>query len=1020
MVAHYLHSSISSCQFHLKMRAGSILGVVLALVLLTIITNNAAALPYLNYSEDVPLFVQFFVIFMAIYHAAMFIMLKEIQKASPTPIWHSLSSANYLGIGLTLVTASLLCELHSASAVAHYILILAAGFDVATHYLANIVLYYLIAPIVKEKIEIFSEKYLLHYAFFEIVLYITANFMYNIKYPLSTHFISLLFFILFSVLIIIHYSSALLYISKGYSELGFVRKPFLIGGIGMISYLLSVSLIIYYIIHYLTPAAQKELYFYISFYAIFFVFTILYFARFVIEYPSLLQARWKVLMPFDIPKLAAAITLAFLATSFFFTTLEYPHLALSQTIPLLFVPVFLLPVFLGVIFTFTHLKLLSSRTKLKYWNYLAYGQYINVTVTFYLLSLIFLSWRTTTLNTKLFCACFGLASAAFYLFFALDLRTILVDQNIRPAFDRLDITRYLVSLSSWFILILLGLSISFEQGFASARIELISYPLILFFIAFFLIAFGAYLSVTHKGFEEILGKNIWSELSYIFAFVTFVLVYLIYSALGAQLQRFPYHNLAFVGYFVVLIIEIFSTRTLAEKFRYKKAREQDLGELLNFYAHNFLRTDYLEELWEKTVSRYVVEEESKKVGFDPARRRFDLEKVDEKTRLAVAVRMLLGMHAVPNIERMTLLRQSREETKAEILGILKEQVLLLPAELRSEFDERLYYPKLFERTINNLLTPLKTFVPLADQKLIIERLKRGEALFAAITFGETEISVQEGTRFSREEFLKLFQRYLEAIEERFPFKRFLLYELVREEIKEELELYGITVGDVLDRVPTGLEEMDKIMAGGVAKGSTTLLISEETKTKQKMLLSIIEQALLEGNIVLYATSKRPFHQIMGELLMAVEELKHLTILDFYEDLYAEEHSSETIEEGMRTIVPLNKILYQRSMVKVIKSHSREMPKVVIIDTFDDFSRYYGTHELFELLQKQLEGLKRWNCTSMIVLGPYSPLITREGVEEVKKHFDNVLILTGDEKESSVFIERLYHGTPTKHLIRLRW
>jgi len=53
-----------------------------------------------------------------------------------------------------------------------------------------------------------------------------------------------------------------------------------------------------------------------------------------------------------------------------------------------------------------------------------------------------------------------------------------------------------------------------------------------------------------------------------------------------------------------------------------------------------------------------------------------------------------------------------------------------------------------------------------------------------------------------------------------------------------------------------------------------------------------------------------------------------------------------------------------------------------------------------------------------VMGPHSHLILQEGVDEVKKHFDNVLILSGDDKDASILIEKLYHGTPSKHVVRL--
>jgi hypothetical protein len=73
----------------------------------------------------------------------------------------------------------------------------------------------------------------------------------------------------------------------------------------------------------------------------------------------------------------------------------------------------------------------------------------------------------------------------------------------------------------------------------------------------------------------------------------------------------------------------------------------------------------------------------------------------------------------------------------------------------------------------------------------------------------------------------------------------------------------------------------------------------------------------------------------------------------------------------------------------------------------------------KILQAQIDGLKRWNCTCLIVLDPYSYLIRKEGEEEVKKNFDNVMILSGEDKDASVFIEKLYHGTPSKPVIRLQ-
>ncbi|NMX21257.1 hypothetical protein C5S30_02225 [ANME-1 cluster archaeon GoMg4] len=974
-------------------------------------------------TTQIPLFIKVFLVIMAFMVSLDIAMISGIKKIAYSTIW------DYLLVGhifcfLTVFThASLIYKLYFLQNIPsslHYILVLSASLYIITHAFIYFVIYYLINPIAKKKLNLFSARYLLFYVIAIATVYGAFNLNIQLSYPSSPNFIFFYLLILFLFSIIIYFCIVIFSISGNYAKIGFVREPFLFGGIGGTAFALSVGLMTLYCFKFVETTYLPALYYYISFYLVAALFAMIYHLKFIIDYPSLIQPKWKVLMPFDILKVAATITLAFLAASFYFTAKEYPNFIIYQNIPYVFVVAFLIPVFFGTILILTYLNTISAKTKLKYWGYLKYGLYLHIAITFYVLSLIFISWDDVTSSTKMLCTVLVLVAFAFYMSFALDLRTILKDQNIKPIFDRIDFSLYPVSFGSFFILIFLGVSFSYGKSSVPIGIEFISYPIILFFIFFFLIAFGAYLSATHKGFEEIMRKNIWSELSYIFAFIVFLLVYLIYSSLSTYLQLFPYHNFAFIGYFAVLIIEIVSTSTLARKSKYGETRKEDVVHLLNFHAHHFLRTDYLENLWEKTVDRYVTEDEVKKIRFDPSERRFDLEETDEKTRLTIAVGILLGMQKLPNVEKITILRKSIEETKEDVAAILKEKILLLPDDLRSEFDESVYYPILYERAINDLLTSLETFIPFTEQANIFERLKRRDERFKRISFEVDKIRVEEGTRFYRDGFLELFRLYLDAVEEKFPFKRLLLYELVRETIKMELEQYNITVGEVLNMVPTGLEEMDTIMAGGLVKGSTTLLIAEETKMKQKILLSFIKQGLVEGNSAIYATSKRPFQQIIGELLMDVEALKNFVIIDLYEDLYAEGRMSELVEEEHRIIAPLSKILFQRSIVKAVKSQPRDVPKIVIGDVYDDFARYYSTKEIFEILQNQIEGLKRWNCTSVTVLDPHSYLITREGIEEVKKLFDNVLTLSGEEKDASVFIEKLYHGTPSKRIIRLHW
>ncbi len=969
----------------------------------------------------IPFFLKIFIFIMFLQISITFELMLEARRLTRSRIWNAIFVGNFFCILITLTHALLLYKIYNIAVSSYSILLIFTVFYVLTHFLVNIALHDIITPITGGKMKIFKLKYIPLYISFLLLAGLVSNkIFYLLRFPKVSDFVFLYMYLFLSLAIFSYFIYFIFKISFSYRNIGFICKPYAIAGFGGIALIISVFFILFCFHAYIGKELQSGFFYYIFFYLMSYLFSIAFYMRFIIEYPSLIQSKWKALMPFDLPKVTATITLAFLAASLYFTAKESPNFVIYQNIPYIFVIAFLLPVFLGVILISTYLKTLLSRTKLRYWGYLKHSLYIHLTVTLYVFSLIFISWNDATSSTKMLFATFGLASFAFYMFFALDLRKIIKDQNMKPIFDRLDISRYLISIYSEFFLIFFAISLTYGRTFEvmGNKIELVSYPVILFFVAFFLIAFITYLSVTHKGFEEVMRKNIWSERSYVSAFIAFLLVYLIYSSLNTYIQRFPYHDFFFIGFFLVLIIEIASIRTLRLESQYKKTGKEDITHLLNSHAHNFLRTDYLEDLWARTLDRYVREDEATKIRFDPSGRRFDLEKADEDTRLKIAVALLLGMHKLQDLKKITILKQSVEETKEEIAEILKGKVLLLPEDLRCEFDDSAYYPVLYEKVVNNLLKRLKAFIPFPEQKKIFDRLRRRDEKFNCIGFEVEEIRIKEGTRFSQDEFFELFKYYLESAEEKFPFKRFLFYELIREEIKTELEPYDITVSKLLDIVPTGLEEMDEIMAGGLSKGSSSLLITEETKTKHKVLLAFIEQGLREGNNVIYATSKRPAHQIMGELLVDFDELKNFMIIDLYENIYTEDRVSDLVEEEQRIIVPLSKILFQRSIVKEIKSQPKEEPKIVVIDVYDDFSRYYSPREILELLNTQIEGLKRWNCTSIISIDPYSYLIRKEGVEEVKKNFDNIMILSGEDKDASVFIEKLYHGTPSKHIIRL--
>ena len=984
-------------------------------MLLLVGIKGAAASPYQDISE-IPIFIHFFFLINVFLLVVATVMVLEVKEIHVSRIWNRLLIGNFF-LFLNMTTLTLLQ--HKLYNLNLSIIFLIALFYFVAIVTVMLVEYQLIKPLIK--INFVRMKYILLCVFSIIASWFCLVKLISwISFPSFHNFTLLYIFSFFYLFIIFYFIHYFLRLSKNYMKLGFVTKPSLVAGIGIFLIFICSLLLLHISNLYLD-------YYYLLAWFIPVMFTLFYYFHFGIEYPSLLNPKWKAYMPFDVVKVTAAATLAFLALSLFFTVMEHGNfyfIFLLENIPLPFFFLLVIP-FSAIILVLTLTKALFAKTKLRYWNYTRYGLYIHTIATFYVICLAFLLWESSNSVEKLIFFAIFAFSFAFYLFYALDLRKISEGVGIKPVFNKIVIVRYITSLYSVFFLILFSISFTCKrdiQIFGGVNLE--AYPFIIFFVLSFLIAFIAYLSVSHKGFEELMRKNIWSGVSYVSSFSIALFVYLIFI-FKADMQYFPLRDLFFIAYFAVLIIEIASIKSLIrekevvkEEIEEVKKKKEDIVDILNSYANKFFRVDYLEDLWEKTLDRYVPEDEITKIGFDPSERKFHLEKTDEHTKLKIAVGMLLGMHKFPNIERITILKKSVEETKEEIMENLEEKVLMLPEDLRCAFDEDVYYPILYERVVNKLIRHLEAFIPFSEQEKIFHRLKRRDKQFECFSFEAEGIRMREGARFSRVEFVNLFRFYRESMEEKFPFRRFLLYELVRDEIKEGLAPYDIPVSELIDIVPTGIEEMDETMAGGLAKGTSTLLITEETKTKHKVLLSFIEQGLREGNNVIYATSKRPAHQIMGELLMDFDELKNFMIIDLYENIYTEERVSDLVEEEQRIIVPLSKILFQRSIVKAIKSQPKEESKIVVLDVYDDFSRYYSPREILELLNSQIEGLKRWNCTSIISIDPYSYLIKKEGVEEVKKNFDNIMILSGEDKDVSVFIEKLYHGTPSKHIIRL--
>ncbi|RMF91003.1 MAG: hypothetical protein D6733_02385, partial [Methanobacteriota archaeon] len=238
-------------------------------------------------------------------------------------------------------------------------------------------------------------------------------------------------------------------------------------------------------------------------------------------------------------------------------------------------------------------------------------------------------------------------------------------------------------------------------------------------------------------------------------------------------------------------------------------------------------------------------------------------------------------------------------------------------------------------------------------------------------------------------------------------------ESVKSEVDGRLSRYGFTLADVLSIVPTGVEELDAVLFGGVVKGTSNLLLSEERRAKNDMLLLFAKEGQRLGEPVIFATSRIPSKELLKTIQRLSGKLEGLIVIDLYMAVHTENAVHLTVEEGPRIIIPAAILHLKQAIVKAVKKFPREMHKRVVLDVYTDLARYHELPEIHELIIKQVDGFRRWNCTSIITLSP------ELSSEELERHFDNVFrlrgagtleikkLLGGEAKTKSVFIWERY-------------
>jgi hypothetical protein len=485
-----------------KIERWYILGISFMLLLLSVKTATAST--YLTIHE-LPVFIHFFFLINILQFLLALVIIFEVRKTSR--IWNNLLIGDFLGLLLVMTITKILYELYfNSSFFTLFLIALFYSLGVSNVVIAH---YLLVKPLTK--IKFLKMKYISFYVFSLIASWFClVKLIPWISVPSFQNFTILYMFSFFYFIILLYFIYYFFQLSKSYAKLGFVAKAAYTSVCGPALFFIHSVFIFHESNFYLD-------YYYLLLWLIIVTFQFSYYFRFGIEYPSLLQPKWKIYMPFDIVKVTATATLAFLALSLFFTVMEHGtvyYTSLLENMPYPFFFLLLLP-FSAILLILTYTKAISSKTRLKYWNYMRYGLYIHIVATFYVLCLAFLLWESSNIMEKLIFSVIFALSFAFYLFYALDLRKISKGARITPGFNKIDIARYITSLYSLFFLILLSISFTYKKNiqiFGAVNPE--SYPFFIFFILFFLIAFVAYLNVSHKGFEEVMQKNIWSGLAY--------------------------------------------------------------------------------------------------------------------------------------------------------------------------------------------------------------------------------------------------------------------------------------------------------------------------------------------------------------------------------------------------------------------------------------------------------------------------------------------------------------------------
>ena len=944
-------------------------------------------------------FVWAFIVIMGFQIALTVSMMLAACKLSRSRVWKDIIAGSVFCILMSATQASILLILESDQKIV-LLIYASALMYVLTHLVYNINLYHLIKPVIKDYIEIIKPRQstiLIGIAITSII-YIMSDILIKITPQIGGNFNIIYGFSAISLGLACVAIADLILIYRSYKGTKFVSTSYGLGAMAGITLTLTVVLLLGGVIF---STLKDKVYYLVLFYLFSLALSLSFNLRFIVMYPSLLQPKWKSLLPVDVVRLTFMAVLVFTALSLYSGLKDSPEFARFTTIPAYMVIIVCIAVFMSSL-TATYLWAIHTKTKLWYWRELRAGHLLLSGVMLYALALVIYSWNDLGASAKILAWIFIEFLLLFYIFriFELSRTADFLRANIRH--DLVHLGRYFISLASAFFILLMAITVVPNTSLNSKSANIMS-----------LIMLGGSLPIivliVHTRMRSLADELRFNSplgiLGYFVGFSAFAIAYGIFRNIGDinTLQM-----IMIIGYISSLGLEL---HALIQSNRGQvKPKISTMKELLNYHARFWIRPESLEELLQYIKSEFKHIPCINSVQFDRLNRKFLFGTCDDREIDVISAAILLEMYSLRDTRGFSIKKTNKDEVVRDIEDILKINVLKLPDKLKVHFDLEKYYPILLRHVVDELGKEMSPFVSEEESRKIIKKLGKCNIAFNGLCEGKIP------EKMSEDEFCGCLREYIASLEKKFPFEYSLFRTAIVRKTADIVSEYGISIQKALNIVPTGIESLDEILGGGFPKNSSTLLIIEHPVARDMFLREFTLVGLKNKDRIIFLSSEYKYDDIKSAILSELSDkyLKMLYFLDINESI-KNVNNTHIINENGRIILPVNSILIQHAIVKSIKSIPKEAHKRVIIDAMRRLSVYYEKEDLWRMIATLVEGHKRWNCTLVVTCYPELGWCT----DELRKIFDNVLVLTISGGEARVIVDKFYGGIPEERCLPLK-